>query len=48
MVGKGRTVIGWHELGTELGWSPWASHDWTSFRTRLAAHGPRLDAMGFA
>jgi hexosaminidase len=30
----------------ELGWSPWSTHDWTSFRTRLAAQGPRWEAMG--
>ncbi|WP_346074049.1 beta-N-acetylhexosaminidase [Saccharopolyspora thermophila] len=30
----------------ELGWSPKAAHDWESFRQRLAAHGPRLAAMG--
>ncbi|MEJ2857139.1 MULTISPECIES: family 20 glycosylhydrolase [unclassified Saccharothrix] len=32
----------------ELGWSPWSTHDWTSFRTRLAAQGPRWDALGIA
>lgn len=30
----------------ELGWSPESSHDWTVFRTRLAAQGPRWNAMG--
>jgi hexosaminidase len=30
----------------ELGWSPWSTHDWESFRTRLAAQGPRWEAMG--
>jgi hexosaminidase len=25
----------------ELGWSPTATHDWTTFRTRLATYGPR-------
>ncbi|MEU0562361.1 family 20 glycosylhydrolase [Dactylosporangium sp. NPDC006015] len=30
----------------ELGWSPWSTHDWASFRTRLAAQGPRWDQMG--
>jgi hexosaminidase len=30
----------------ELGWSPWSTHDWASFRTRLAAQGPRWEAMG--
>ncbi len=30
----------------ELAWSPWSTHDWSSFRTRLAAQGPRWEAMG--
>jgi hexosaminidase len=30
----------------ELGWSPWSTHDWASFRTRLAQQGPRWEAMG--
>ena len=30
----------------ELGWSPWSTHDWASFRTRLAAQGPRWTEMG--
>jgi hexosaminidase len=30
----------------ELGWSPAATHDWASFRVRLAAQGPRWEAMG--
>jgi hexosaminidase len=30
----------------ELGWSPASTHDWNSFRTRLAAQGPRWDAAG--
>ncbi|PWI43617.1 beta-N-acetylhexosaminidase [Streptomyces sp. ICBB 8177] len=30
----------------ELGWSPAATHDWNSFSVRLAAQGPRWDAMG--
>ncbi len=30
----------------ELGWSPAATHDWASFRVRLAAQGPRWDALG--
>jgi hexosaminidase len=30
----------------ELGWSPWSTHDWESFRTRLAAEGPRWTEMG--
>ncbi|MGK5730728.1 family 20 glycosylhydrolase [Streptomyces sp. URMC 124] len=32
----------------ELGWSPRAAHDWASYRTRLAAQGPRWDALGIA
>jgi hexosaminidase len=30
----------------ELGWSPPAMHDWDGFKGRLAAQGPRWDAMG--
>ncbi|MFR9798328.1 beta-N-acetylhexosaminidase [Streptomyces sp. MS06] len=30
----------------ELGWSPAATHDWDSYRSRLAAQGPRWTAMG--
>ncbi|OLF15245.1 beta-N-acetylhexosaminidase [Actinophytocola xanthii] len=30
----------------ELGWSPWSTHDWESFRTRLAAQGPRWTELG--
>ncbi|MFD7456175.1 MULTISPECIES: beta-N-acetylhexosaminidase [unclassified Streptomyces] len=30
----------------ELGWSPAATHDWEAYRTRLAAQGPRWDALG--
>ncbi|MEU5535265.1 beta-N-acetylhexosaminidase [Streptomyces sp. NPDC020362] len=30
----------------ELGWSPAATHDWTSYKVRLAAQGPRWDALG--
>ncbi|MFC5821027.1 family 20 glycosylhydrolase [Nonomuraea harbinensis] len=30
----------------ELGWSPWSTHDWNGFRTRLGAHGARLALMG--
>ncbi|MEU4570014.1 beta-N-acetylhexosaminidase [Micromonospora sp. NPDC023956] len=30
----------------ELGWSPRASHDWTGFRRRLAAQGPRWETAG--
>ncbi|MFJ5553399.1 beta-N-acetylhexosaminidase [Streptomyces sp. NPDC093225] len=30
----------------EIGWSPAATHDWTAYRARLAAQGPRLTALG--
>ncbi len=30
----------------EIGWTPQAARDWTSFRDRLAAFGPRLEAQG--
>jgi hexosaminidase len=30
----------------ELGWSPWSTHDWNRFRTRLGSHGPRWTTMG--
>ncbi|WP_127361068.1 beta-N-acetylhexosaminidase [Actinacidiphila soli] len=30
----------------EVGWSPAASHGWTSFQQRLAAQGPRWTALG--
>jgi len=30
----------------ELAWSPWATHDWESFRTRLAAQAPRWEQLG--
>jgi hexosaminidase len=30
----------------EIGWSPAAGRDWLTYRVRLAAHGPRLAAMG--
>ncbi|CAM5287604.1 beta-N-acetylhexosaminidase OS=Streptomyces alboniger OX=132473 GN=CP975_12515 PE=3 SV=1 [Streptomyces alboniger] len=30
----------------ELGWSPAATHDWDTYRTRLAAQAPRWDALG--
>ncbi|MFG2137212.1 beta-N-acetylhexosaminidase [Streptomyces sp. NPDC048650] len=30
----------------ELGWSPAGTHDWSSYRERLAAQGPRWDALG--
>ncbi|EOD66400.1 family 20 glycosylhydrolase [Amycolatopsis vancoresmycina] len=29
----------------ELGWSPWSTHDWTAFRTRLGAQAPRWVAQ---
>ncbi|MEV6119991.1 beta-N-acetylhexosaminidase [Streptomyces sp. NPDC052077] len=30
----------------ELGWSPAATHDWDAYKVRLAAQGPRWEAMG--
>ncbi len=30
----------------ELGWSPWSTHNWTAFRQRLGAQGPRWTIMG--
>ncbi len=30
----------------ELAWSPWSTHDYTTFRTRLGAQGPRWKVMG--
>ncbi|TCO57221.1 beta-N-acetylhexosaminidase [Actinocrispum wychmicini] len=30
----------------ELGWSPWSKHNWTAYKQRLAAQGPRWQAMG--
>ncbi|WP_327376255.1 beta-N-acetylhexosaminidase [Streptomyces sp. NBC_01216] len=30
----------------ELGWSPAATHDWETYRVRLAEQGPRLAALG--
>jgi hexosaminidase len=30
----------------ELGWSPWSKHNWDAYRQRLAAQGPRWQAMG--
>jgi hexosaminidase len=32
----------------EIGWSPRAARDWSSFRRRLAGFGPRWDAEGIA
>ncbi|MCX5437495.1 MULTISPECIES: beta-N-acetylhexosaminidase [unclassified Streptomyces] len=30
----------------ELGWSPEATHDWDTYKVRLAAQAPRWDALG--
>jgi hexosaminidase len=30
----------------ELGWSPVSTHDWNAYRVRLAAQGPRWEALG--
>jgi hexosaminidase len=30
----------------EVGWSPQAARTWDGFRLRLAAHAPRLSALG--
>jgi len=30
----------------EVGWTPQAGRDWTSFRTRIAAHAPRWNQLG--
>nr|WP_231626929.1 beta-N-acetylhexosaminidase [Streptomyces apocyni] len=30
----------------ELGWSPAATHDWDGYKVRLAAQGPRWEALG--
>ncbi|HZF92833.1 beta-N-acetylhexosaminidase [Streptomyces sp.] len=30
----------------ELGWSPAATHDWEAYKVRLAAQGPRWEALG--
>lgn len=30
----------------EIGWSPKTNRTWDEYKTRLAAHGPRLEAMG--
>ncbi|WP_410658087.1 family 20 glycosylhydrolase [Amycolatopsis sp. lyj-112] len=32
----------------ELGWSPWSTHDWNTFRVRLGAQAPRWQAQGIA
>ncbi|CAM5406768.1 beta-N-acetylhexosaminidase [Streptomyces rimosus subsp. rimosus] len=31
----------------ELGWSPRSTHDWDTYKYRLAAQAPRWEAMGF-
>jgi hexosaminidase len=30
----------------EIGWTPQADRDWNGYKTRLAAQGPRLEALG--
>lgn len=30
----------------EIGWTPQAVRSWTEYRSRLAAHGPRMEALG--
>jgi hexosaminidase len=30
----------------ELGWSPWSTHNWDTFKVRLGAQGPRWQAQG--
>ncbi|MGW7687750.1 beta-N-acetylhexosaminidase [Streptomyces asiaticus] len=32
----------------ELGWSPASAHNWDDYKVRVAAQGPRWDAMGIA
>ncbi|CDR09640.1 Glycoside hydrolase, family 20, catalytic core [Streptomyces iranensis] len=32
----------------ELGWSPASTHNWDDYKVRVAAQGPRWDAMGIA
>ncbi len=32
----------------ELGWSPASTHNWDEYKVRVAAQGPRWDAMGIA
>ncbi|MEU8872624.1 beta-N-acetylhexosaminidase [Streptomyces javensis] len=32
----------------ELGWSPASAHNWDEYKVRVAAQGPRWDAMGIA
>ncbi len=36
----------WLAGAAELGWSPAATHDWNAYKVRLAAQGPRWDALG--
>lgn len=31
----------------EIGWSPWSTHDWTSFAQRVAGQGPRWADLGY-
>jgi hypothetical protein len=31
----------------EIGWSPWSTHDWTSFAQRVAVQGPRWTDLGY-
>ena len=30
----------------EIGWTPQARRDWNEYKIRLAAQGPRLEALG--
>ena len=30
----------------EIGWTPQAGRDWNEYKLRLAAQGPRLQALG--
>ncbi|WP_315987621.1 beta-N-acetylhexosaminidase [Streptomyces sp. uw30] len=32
----------------ELGWSPASTHDWEAYKVRLAAQGPRWEALGIS
>ncbi|AYG82719.1 Beta-N-acetylhexosaminidase [Streptomyces hundungensis] len=32
----------------EIGWSPASTHDWASYKVRLAQQGPRMAALGIA
>lgn len=31
----------------EIGWSPWSTHDWTSFSQRIADQAPRWNDLGY-